>query len=117
MIAMALPTPYTLSVQRWIPGGVPNPHGYSEGSYSAPEDLPAHAVAPGASLESISAGRSSNQVAWTVYAPAGTSVLSKDLVTFKGVEYEVDGDALDFTFSPWSNPVAGVTFELVLKTG
>ena len=114
---MTLPTPYLLSVRRWQAGGTPNPHGYSEPSYSEPEGLPVHAIAPGPSEEAVASGRDTSSTAWTVYAPAGTSITSKDLVTFNGTEYQVDGDALDFTSPPWANPIAGVTFALTHKEG
>lgn len=112
-----LPTPYVLSVRRWQTGTTPNAHGYSEGSHGAPETFSVHSVAPGPSLEAMAAGRTTAQVAWTVYAPAGVSINSKDLVTFNGTEYGVVGDSLSYTFSPWVNPIAGVTFELKKMEG
>lgn len=111
-----LPTPYTLLVRRWSEGE-PNPHGNTTNVYSEPEPLPAHAIAPGASLEAIAAGRNTTEIAWTVYAPEGTIVRARDLITFDGVEYEVIGDSKTFAFAPWGNHVSGVTIELKKQEG
>lgn len=113
------PTPYTLTVRRWLPDGVPNPHGYVEAAYGDPETFKAHAIAPGSmpEAETTSAGRDMSEILWTVYAPAGTSIHSKDLVTFNGTEYEVDGDPRDYGYSPFSNSVGGVTIALKKQEG
>lgn len=112
-----IPTPHAVSVRRWVPGGTPNPHGYSEGSHGPAEPLPVHALAPGASEEARQSGRDVSEVAWTVYAPAGTVIGSEDLVTVGADEFEVVGDSLDWTRGPWPNAAAGVVFELKRQEG
>lgn len=115
---MTLPAPHTISVRRQVTVGEPNPFGYVEVGYSDPELVPVHGYAPGPSVEAMAAGRTSTEVAWTVYAPAGTNISAHDFVTLHdGVEYEVDGPARDYTFAPWTVNIAGVTFELKHKEG
>lgn len=113
---MSLPTPYTVGHRRWVEGEE-NPHGYTEGHHGDAVDLAVHAIAPGPSQESIAAGRNPTEIAWTIYAPAGTTANSADLFVVDGLEYEVDGMPRDYTRGPWPNPVAGVTIELKRQGG
>ncbi len=113
-----IPAPHTLHVRRWSDGGGTDPHGNPlPGQHGAPEALPVHGYAPGASREAVEAGRNTTEIAWTVYAPAGTQVAAEDLVVLGGVEYEVVGDSLDWAKGPWLNPVAGVVIELRKQRG
>lgn len=50
-------------------------------------------VQPGASQEILD-NRESVSIAWTVYAPYGSDVVSTDRVEFEGVTYPVSGEPL-----------------------
>ena len=114
-----IPTPHTIYVRRWVEGAEEDPLGNPISGHGDPEPLAVHGIAPGASAESVAAGRNTDAVEWTVYAPAGTSVAARDLVLLQldGDEYQVDGDSLDWTNGPWLNPVAGVVIELKKSEG
>lgn len=115
---MSFPTPHTIYVRRWTAAGE-DPLGNPISGHGDPEPLRVHGIGPGPSRESLLAGRSTSEVAWNITAPAGTSVNSRDLVLLDldGPEYEVDGEAMDWTRGPWRNPVAGVVIELKRNEG
>lgn len=115
-VSTAWPHRYSVGVRRWHEGE-PTPHGYGAGYHGDPEPTPVFAFAPGPSEEEVAAGRRMSEVAWTVYAPAGTVVGARDLVVLNGVEYEADGDSRDYSFGPWSSAVAGVVFALKARQG
>lgn len=114
-----IPTPRTVFVRRWVEGVERDPLNNPISGHGAPEPVAVHSIAPGASTESVAAGRSPDEVSWTIHAPAGVEVDSKDLVLLVagGDEYEVVGDSLDWTQGPWHNPVAGVVIELKRQEG
>ena len=111
-----IPTPYSIAVKRWQAGAL-DAHGNPAATYSAPEPIAVHGIAPGPSAESVAAGRNIDGVAWTVYAPAGTVVGARDVVIVGGVDYEAVGDSLDWTRGPWANSAAGVVIELRKRSG
>lgn len=111
-----IPAPHSITVKRQQLGAV-DAHGNPTVTYSTPETIAVHGIAPGASAESVAAGRNVDSVAWTVYAPAGTVIAAADVVTVAGVDYEVNGDSLDWTRGPWPNAAAGVVIELRRRSG
>ena len=102
---------YAITVKRYQSGAL-DAHGNPAITYSAPESIDVHGIAPGASAESVASGRNVDSVAFTIYAPAGVVVGAKDLVTLDGTDYEAEGDSLDWTRGPWANSAAGVVIEL-----
>lgn len=116
---MSIPTPHAIFVRRWQSGAERDPLGNPITGHGTPEPVAVHAIAPGASSESVAAGRNTDAVDWTIYAPAGVTVGARDLVLLEagGDEYQVEGDSLDWTNGPWANPVAGVVIELKRQGG
>lgn len=116
---MTLPTPRTVYVRRWSVTAERDPHNNPIAGHGALEPMPVHGIAPGASEESVAAGRNPTEISWTITAPAGSHVGAKDLVLLEpgGVEYEVEGESHDWTRGPWVNPVAGVVIELKRQGG
>ena len=112
-----IPAPHLIAVRRWHESTDVDAHGNPVAGHGDPEPLPAHGWAPGASRESLEAGRDADEVAWTVYLPAGVSIDARDLVILDGTEYAVNGNSLDWSHGPWGNPVAGIVVELVRKEG
>ena len=111
-----IPTPYTVGHRVHSESGL-DAHNNAVDAWAAPAPLQVHAVAPGASVEAVRAGRDVSAVLWTVYAPAGTVVGSRDRIMWQGVEYAVQGQPDDWTHGPWVNPTAGVTIELAAWEG
>lgn len=111
-----IPTPYTIYVKRYTSAGE-DAHGNPISTFSAPEPVPVHWIAPGASFESVRAGRNVDGIAYNIGAPAGTVIDARDVVEVDGVAYEVAGNSLDWTRGPWPNPVAGVVIELRKRSG
>lgn len=111
-----IPTPYTVGHRVHSESGL-DAHNNAVDAWAAPVPLQVHAVAPGASVEAVRAGRDVSAVLWTVYAPAGTVVGSRDRIMWQGVEYAVQGQPADWTHGPWVNPAAGVTIELAAWEG
>lgn len=112
-----IPTPYTLLVRRYWQSAERDAHGNPLSGHGEPEAMRVHGIAPGASAESVAAGRRADEVVWTIYAPAGATLDARDLVLIGDDEYHLDGDSLDWTRGPWANPAAGVVFELKRKGG
>lgn len=115
---MSFPTPHIVWVRRWAADGE-DPLGNPIVGHGDPEPLAVHGIGPGPSRESVAAGRTPSEIAWSITAPAGTEVSSRDLVLLEldGPEYEVDGELRDWTRGPWANPVAGVVIELKRNEG
>ena len=109
-------TRHVLLVQRYAEGAKDR-HGNVTVTYLPTEPVPIRAAAPGAAQERIVAGRNPDEVAWTLYAPAGVQVASRDRAIWLGVEYEVMGDSLDWSHGPWDFPDAGVVIELRRQGG
>lgn len=63
-----------------------------------------YAVAPRDHEEEHSNGRAAVLVGFTVYAPAGTDILTTDRLIIRGGLHEVDGEP-----GVWMNPWSGVT--------
>lgn len=112
-----LPITETLTGRRSVAGGDRNPHGYVPVGGWEDYPIPIHGRAPGASQESVSAGRDQSLVAWTLYCPAGVQVQASDRVVVDGVEFEAVGDSLDWSHGPWGHPTAGVVVELKRQEG
>lgn len=106
--------------------------GNRESVWADPAPVPVHAVAPVVSEAADEPSRPNRSMvtdALQVLAPAGTRVDARDLIVWPfrvddagavaeaGVEYEIDGEVNDWTVGPWSNPVAGVTFDLRRSEG
>lgn len=106
-----IPTPYTVSVRRFESTG-DDGYGNPVDSHSESTlDLPAHFVAPATSAEPNRANRDLLTTDKTVGAPKHANLPGpRDLVTWQGDDYRVEGEIADYTFGPWSNPAAGVTF-------
>ena len=79
-----IPTPYTVGHRVHSESGL-DAHNNAVDAWAAPAPLQVHAVAPGASVEAVRAGRDVSAVLWTVYAPAGTVVGSRDRIMWQGV--------------------------------
>ena len=79
-------------------------------------EIPVHGMAPGAQ-ERSDGDRTSEEVAWTVYAPSGTVVSSKDSAIIDGREYQVIGQPADWSRSPFPFGDAGVVIELRNQEG
>ena len=124
MVAGVIPTPWTIGHRVWSSSGEPDAHGNVEDVWADPVAVAVHAVSPRLSDEPVEARRHLVVEGLTVYAPAGTQVGEHDRVVWPfiqdgtgavllaGDEFEVDGPVADWTSGPWSNPVAGVTFDL-----
>ena len=108
---------HLLSVRRWSESAEVDKHNNPVGGYGEPEPLPVLALEPGASREAVASGRVTDEVAWTLYCPAGTQVGGRDVVAIDGIDYPVNSDSLDWTRGPWENPAAGVVVELLRKRG
>jgi hypothetical protein len=68
-------------------------------------------VAPAASVEPYRQNRDLLTTDLAVGAPKSVDLPGpRDLVVWAGEDYTVQGDVADFTFGPWDNPHAGVTF-------
>ena len=117
---MSLPTSHLILVRRWVESATErDEHGNPVAGHGEPEELWVHSIAPGPSTESIRAGRVSDEVEFTILAPAGVAVDARDVVLLSGVEgeFQVHGDSRDWTRGPWPMPIAGVEIELSRKRG
>lgn len=115
-----IPTPFTVGVRVWSSGPGVDRHGNPVQSWAAPVSVPVHAVGPrlqDGDREPEDTRRAAVVEGLNVYAPAGTTIGAHDRVVWGGVEYEVDGDAQDWTKGPWPNPAAGVVFTLTRVEG
>ena len=74
-------------------------------------DIPGCDAQPGASAEYL-IGRDFSEVAFTVYAPAGSDVTEYDRVLFRGVVYDVDG-----TPEVWTGRLGHVVVHLKVRKG
>lgn len=110
---MTIPTPWTVLVRRFQSGAT-DPLGNPAKSWGNPEPLLVHGIQPGAMAEPGEPGRDADEVLWSVLAPAGSSVESRDKVILPGMpdEFDVIGHPKDYTRGPWANPVAGIVVEL-----
>jgi hypothetical protein len=106
-----VPTPYTVGIRRFESSG---DDGYGNPTESHSEtvlDLPVHFVAPAQSVEPYRELRDLLTTDLAVGAPKVDNLPeSRDLVVWEGEGYHVEGDVADYTFGPWTNPAAGVTF-------
>lgn len=112
-----LPTPYTVGLERFVPGAT-NAHGAPRDEWLPAVDLLVHGWAPpGSDKEPFEAGRTPVIRDLDVYAPAGTVVASKDKVTLPGVGvFKVVGHEEDYTKGPWQW-AAGVRVNLLRVEG
>lgn len=117
MIESPIPTPYLVGVRAWLPDGVEDAHGNPAEAWDVPAATPVHGVGPRLAEEPGDARRWLVVEGLTVYAPPGTRVHEYDLVEWEGETYQVDGPPADWTKGPWRVPTAGVTFDLVRRTG
>ena len=110
---VSFPTPHAIRVHRYQVGAL-DAHNNPVESWVPDVALTAvQGVAPGAQNdESVQPGRDVSEVAWTVYAPAGTLVGARDRVEWLGDVYAVDGEPRDYTRGPWRNFGEGVVIEL-----
>lgn len=115
-VAVTIPTPHSVGVRRFTPG-VKDSRGNPVDAWADPVTVAVHGVAPGSMGEPGVGARDLSLIAWTIYAPAGTVIGSRDLVVYQGREYRVNGEARDWTTSPWPMPIAGVVIELLRAEG
>lgn len=110
---MTFPAPWSVLVHRYTLG-TPDAHNNPTESWVPDaKPTPVHGVAPGAQNdESVQPGRDVSEVAWTVYAPAGTLVGARDRIEWLGDVYAVNGEPRDYTRGPWRNFGEGVVIEL-----
>ena len=107
------PTPWSVLVHRYTLGA-PDAHNNPLETWT-PDVVPTRVqgVAPGAQNdESVQPGRDVSEVAWTVYAPAGTLVGARDRIEWQGDLYFVNGEPRDYTHGPFRNFGQGVVIEL-----
>ena len=115
---MSLPAPHLILVRRWVESATEfDEHGNPLTGYGDPEPVPVHSIAPGPSSESVRAGRVSDEVEFTILAPAGVAVDARDVVLIGDDQFQVHGDSRDWTRGPWPMPIAGVEIELSRKRG
>lgn len=107
----SIPTPYTLGLRRYV-AGTKDAHGNTGATFSDPEPLPAHFVAPGSMTEPAQTNRDLSLVAYTIGVQPGTLVTERDRVLVDGIEYEIDGRPADWTRGPWSDTRGGIIIEL-----
>lgn len=108
---MAIPTPWTVEVRRFEPGATDDYGNPTEAWSETPLDLPVHFVAPAATVEPYRENRDLLTTDLAVGCPVSDNLPGpRDLVTWGGDDYTVQGDVADFTKGPWDHPDAGVTF-------
>jgi hypothetical protein len=106
-----IPTPYTVGVRRFEATGDDGYGNPTEGHSEAVLDLPVHFVAPAQSVEPYRQLRDLLTTDLAVGAPKSDDLPGpRDLVVWAEQDYTVEGDVADYTFGPWNNPAAGVTF-------
>ena len=127
-MTVSIPTLWTVGRRVYSETGR-DAHGNPRPSWAAPVPVPVHAVGPRLATEPDESGRWPVIDGLTVYAPAGTVVGAHDRVVWPftvdaagavveaGDEYTVEGGVMDWTRGPFSNPVAGVTFDMLKVTG
>ena len=127
---MSVPTPWTVGHRVWSQSGQ-DAHGNPVQAHTEPSPLAVHAVYPRMRQEPGEPNRWQTVEGLTVLAPAGTDTVVSEhdrivwpfvvddfgTVLLAGDEYEVDGPVADWTRGPWSNPAAGVTFDLTRVEG
>lgn len=108
-----IPTPWEFRVRRHTAGAV-DVLGNPVDVWGPPETLPAHGIQPGAMTEPGDPNRDASKVLWTILAPAGTQVGSRDKVLLPGMteEFDVIGHLKDFSMGPWRFDAAGVAIEV-----
>lgn len=108
-----IPTRWEFRVKRYVPGAK-DPLGNPVDTWADPVPLPAHGIQPGAMTEPGEPGRNADEVLWTILAPAGTQVGSRDKVLLPGMaeEFDVVGHLADFSMGPWPFDEAGVAVEV-----
>lgn len=105
-----LPTPHTLYVKRLVSQDA-DVHGNPTTTYGTPAPLPAHFVAPAQSVEPYRENRDLLLTDRVVGAPKSDALPGRrDMVTWQGDDYTVQGEVDDWTDGPWEFPGAGVTF-------
>ena len=92
-------------------------HNVTTYTWAPAVDIPVKAVAPGASEESVKAGRNTSRVAWTVYCYPGALVSEFDRIVWLGEEYSVDARPDDWTHGPRGHRRGGVVIELIRQKG
>lgn len=112
-----IPAPQSITVHRYTLGAADAHRNAAESWVADAAPTLVHAVAPGASAEALQTGRDVSQVAWTVYAPAGTPVAARDRIEWQGETYLVYGEPADWSRGPWTHPAAGVVIELMRWEG
>lgn len=90
-----------VTVRRGSPGGF-NAYGDPVSGSTTDTVVAGCAVAPRYSTEPTERGRQGVVVGLTVYAPAGTDIVSTDRILIAGVEYTIDGQPAE-----WSHPMTG----------
>lgn len=113
---MIAPTPYTLGIRRFAADGE-DAHGNPVETWGDSLDWPVHAIAPGANTEPDNPNRDTSHILATIYAPEGIHPGPRDLVVLDGREYEVEGEAKQWTHGPWSTSVGGIVVELRRSEG
>lgn len=108
-----IPTPWTVDVHRFEPGATDDYGNPADAWTETAITLPVHFVAPASSVETYRPLRDLLVTDRAVGAPKHANLPGpRDKVTWEGEEYRVEGEPADYTFGPWENPVAGVTFLL-----
>lgn len=104
-------TPWEVSVRRFESTG-DDGYGNPVDSHSATVlSLPVHFVAPAATVEPYRENRDLLTTDLAVGGPKTDNVPGpRDLVVWQDEDYRVEGDIADFTFGPFDNASAGVTF-------
>lgn len=113
---MTVPTPHVVGHRVYEAGAVDS-RGNVIDSWADEVPLAVHGIAPGSMSEPGNGSRDLSLVVWSVIAPAGTAVGSKDLVVVGGREFRVDGEPRDWTLGPWDVSIAGVVIELIRAEG
>ena len=111
-----IPTPFSVTILHRGSETPGSANGYGEPDYEwAPEVVPVHGMAPGPAVNIVDPTREAEEVAWTIYAPAGTTLpqgrTDKVIIPVLG-EFPVVGTPQDWSKGPWANPAAGVVIEV-----
>jgi len=107
-------------VKRLVPGRDTDDNEIT--TWSVPALIVVSGAHPGPSAElasMVTSGRDVQRVEWTLQVPPGTQVGPRDMVTWQGVDYQVDGEPRDWaSFSPFGpNPFAMLEVALRRVTG
>lgn len=87
-----------------LPGSTTDQYGDPVPSARTGSTIDGCAIAPRMSTEPPERGRQGVVVGLTVYAPAGSDIISTDLLMIRGLTYVVDGEPAE-----WSSPFTGWT--------